>query len=142
MSVRTERSSGLEVSVTRAASVLLIMAGLVLGYPAVQFAQASRLFWAVFWGLGALAFVGFGVATLLYLSRRLAPPRRALLRPVLLLGSIAAALAGAGWALDTLVRWQHSGDLEAYGVVLGLVLALQGSLTFLAVERGGPGAVR
>jgi hypothetical protein len=142
MSVRSERSSGLEASVTRAASVLLIMAGLVLGYPAVQFAQESRLFWTVFWGLGALAFAGFGVATLLYLSRRLTAPARALLRPVLLLGSIAAALAGAGWALDTLVRWQHTGDLEVYRVMLGLVLALQGSLTFLAVERGGPRVVQ
>ena len=142
MSVRTERSFGFEASVTRAASVLLIMGGLVLGYPAVQLAQEPRLFWMVFWGLGALVFMGFGVATLLYLSRRLTAPARALLRPMLLLGSIAAALAGAGWALDTLARWQHSGDLEAYGVVLGLVLALQGSLTFLAVERGEPGAVR
>ena len=142
MRIPVDRQTRLEASVTRTASVLLIAAGLALAHPAVRFARESHVFWMVFWGLGALAFVGFGVATLLFLSGRLSPLARAWLRPMLMLGSIAASFAGAGWVLDALVRWQHGGALEFQGVVPGLVLALQGSLAFLVVERGRPRVVR
>ncbi len=112
-----------------------------MSWPALRFSRESQFIWAAFRGLGALAFIAFGAATLLFLSRRLAAPARERLRPALLLGSIGAALAGGGWAFDTLVHWQRSGDLEAYGVVLGAVLAAQGCLTFWSLERtaGGPG---
>ncbi len=142
MKVRRARSSGFEAGAARAASVLLMLVGLALAGPAARCARESRPFWTLFWSLSAAALVGFGATTLLYLSRRLAPPAKDVLRPLLLLGSLAAAIAGVGRALDALVLWRHTGDLEAFAILVGLVLAVQGSLTFRLVERVRLAAVR
>ena len=58
-----------------------------------------------------------------------------LLRPLLKLGAIALALAGPAWAVDTEIRWQRTGDFEAYGVVIGLIMAVEGAAAFWWLEQ-------
>ncbi len=91
-----------------------------------------------FWGASGVAFVAYGVVMLIDLARGLPNPVRELLLPFLKLGAIALVLAGAAWAVQTETRWQQTGDFEAYGVVIGFIMAVHGTAVFWWLERPRP----
>ena len=118
-------------------SVLLVLAGGNLLFAAWLSLARERLFWASFWATSGILFIAYGVACLLAVTKLAPGPAMTLLRPPLTLGAIALVLAGAAWPVQTEIRWRRTGDFEAYGVVIGLVMLAQGitALGWLARSR-------
>jgi hypothetical protein len=112
-------------------SVLLILAAGNLFFAAWLFFARDRQFWAWFWAAGGAVFVSYAAVTMLALARRIPPPMLDVARPVLQLGAGLFALAGAAWPVQTVIRWRQTGDLEAYGVVIGLIMLAEGVAAFV-----------
>ena len=130
-----ERSAKVVAAVLGVSSVLMILAGFNLLF-------ASWLFWTrqqpletLFWGVGGVAFIAYAIAILLELARREPDPRRELLLPLLKLGAIALVLAGPAWVVQTELQWRRTGDFEAYGGVIGCIMAIHGIAAFWWLER-------
>ena len=91
-------------------STLLILAAGNLFFAAWLFSIRHEPFWALCWTAAGIAFVAYGVVSLLDLGRRIAAPAMDLMRPLLKLGAIALALTGVAWAVQTEILWQRTGD--------------------------------
>ncbi|HEY2956064.1 MAG TPA: hypothetical protein VGK89_12540 [Candidatus Eisenbacteria bacterium] len=130
-----QRIARFATAVLGAASVLLVLAAGNLFFAAWLFSTRHQWPLALGWAAAGATFVAYAALILLDLSRRVAATLMSLLRPLLKLGAIALALAGVAWAVDTEVRWQRSGDFEAYGVVIGLVMAVEGAAAFWWLEQ-------
>jgi len=117
-------------------SVLMILAATNLFFASWLFVR-DRPFWALFWAGGGAAFVVYAVVTLLALAKRIPAQVFDAVRPVLLLGAALLALAGAAWPIQTELHWRQTGDLETYGVVIGLIMLADGvaSLVWLTMSR-------
>jgi hypothetical protein len=132
VSERITRLAGPLLGVT---SVLLILAAGNLFFAAWLFATRHQTFWASFWAAGGTAFVAYAIVSLLDLAQLVAAPAMELLRPLLKLGAIALVLTGAAWPIMTVIRWRQTGDLEAYGVVIGLIMLAQGVAAYAWLAR-------
>ena len=119
-------------------STLLILAAGNLFFAAWTFSTRHEPFWVICWTAAGIAFVAYGVVSLLDLGRRIAAPAMELMRPLLKLGAIALALTGVAWAVQTEILWERTGDFEAYGVVIGLIMAVDGTAAFWWLERPRP----
>jgi hypothetical protein len=131
----SERIDRLAPALLGISSVLLVLAGGNLLFAAWLFSTRHQLFWTSFWAAGGVAFVGWGLMSLLDLAKRIPAPAIDLLRPLLKLGAIVLALAGIAWPILTVIRWRQTGDLEAYGVVIGLIMLAQGVAAYGWLER-------
>jgi drug/metabolite transporter (DMT)-like permease len=121
-----------------ATTLALSSALLVLSAGALFFGAwtvRDRPFWPLFWGAGGAAFLAYGIVTLLALANRIPALAMELVRPVLQLGAILLALVGAAWPVQVVIRWRQTGDLEAYGVVIGLIMLAQGIAAFAWLMR-------
>ncbi len=134
----TERIVRLAAILLGISSTLLILAAGNLFFGAWLFSTRHEPFWALCWTAAGIAFVAYGVVSLLDLGRRIAAPAMDLMRPLLKLGAIALALTGVAWAVQTEILWQRTGDFEAYGVVIGLIMAVDGAAAFWWLERPRP----
>jgi hypothetical protein len=130
-----ERIAVLAAPILGVTSVLLLLAGGNLFFAAWLFATRHQAFWASFWAVGGTALVAYALLSLLDLEQLIAAPAMALLRPLLRLGAVALALAGAAWPVMTVIRWRQTGDLEAYGVVIGLIMLAHGIAAFVWLAR-------
>ncbi len=130
-----QRSRRLFATALGLSAALLALSALNLLYAAALFWSRHQIFWALFWTLSACGFMAHAAGTGLALSRGVAEPWMELVRPLLKLGAIALALAGAAWAVQTVVRWERTGDFEAYGVVIGLVMVLHGAIAFVWLSQ-------
>jgi len=130
-----QRIAGLAGGLLGVASVLLVLAAGNLFYAAWTFSTQHQPFWALSWAAAGVAFVAYAALILMGLAHATQPSAMDLLRPLLKLGAIALALVGAAWAVQTGIRWQQSGDFEAYGVVIGLIMAVDGAAAFWWLEQ-------
>jgi hypothetical protein len=115
--------------------VLLVLAGGNLLFAAWLFSTRHQLFWTSFWAAGGVAFVGWGILSLLELAKKIPAAAMDLMRPLLKLGALVLALFGIAWPIMTVIRWRQTGDLEAYGVVIGLIMLAQGAAAFWWLGR-------
>ena len=122
----TERILRLAAALLRISSLFLILAAGNLVFAAWLFFTRHQPYWALFWAGGAVAFVAYAVVSMLALAKRIPTPVMEWMRPVLQLGAVLLALAGAAWPVQTEIRWRQTGDFEAYGVVIGLIMLAQG----------------
>ena len=129
-----ERILRLAAALLGISSLLLILAAANLVFAAWLFFSRHQPFWALFWAGGAVAFVAYAVVSMLALAKRIPTPVLDGLRPVLLLGAVLLALAGAAWPIQTEIRWRQTGDFEAYGVVIGLIMLAQGVAAFVWLQ--------
>jgi len=134
----SERIDRLAAAVLGISSALLLLAGGNLLFAAWLSSTRHQTFWASFWAAGGVAFVGWGVMSLLGLARQIPAPAIDRMRLLLQLGALALALAGIAWPIQTEIRWRRTGDFEAYGVVIGLIMLAQGvtALGWLGRPRG------
>ena len=118
-------------------SALLILAAGNLFFAGWLSFTRDNPFWAAFWTVGGTAFAAYGIVGLFALARRIPAPALDVFRPVLMAGAVLLALAGAAWPIDTEIRWRRTGDFEAYGVVIGLIMLAEGVAAFawLALAR-------
>jgi len=126
----SERIARLAAPLLGISSVLLVLAGGNLFFAAWLFSTRGQRFWALFWSGGGAAFVAYGIVLLLDLARRISAPAMKLMRPLLKLGALVLALLGAAWPILTEIRWRQTGDFEAYGVVIGLIMLAEGVTAF------------
>ena len=133
----TERIVRLAAPLLGACSVLMILAASNLFFAGWLFFTRGTTFWATFWTVAGAALAAYGIVSLLALARRLPAATMDLVRPVLMTGAVLLALAGAAWPIQTGIRWRRTGDFEAYGVVIGLVMLAEGVAAFawLALAR-------
>ena len=126
----SERIVRLAAPVLGACSVLMILAASNLLFAGWLFFTRGTTFWATFWTASGAALAAYGVVSLLALARRIPAPLMDAARPVLMTGAVLLALAGAAWPIQTEIRWRRTGDFEAYGVVIGLVMLAEGVAAF------------
>lgn len=133
-----QRFLGLGALASRVSSGLLILVGAVMFYPAHVFWKEGQPVFTALWVGGAMATIAYGTLALLCLLGVLKGSMEELVRPLLKLGAIVIAIAGGAWAVGSVVRWQQTGDLEAYAVVFGALMLLQGTAAFWELERPAP----
>ena len=134
----TERITRIAGALLGVCSVLLILSAGVLFYAA--WTTRHEPFWVVFWGGNALLFIAYGVVCLLDVASGGAPGPFDAIYPLLKLGAILLALTGAAWPVMTVIRWERTGDLEAYGIVVGLVMLAHGIASACWLWRPRPAA--
>jgi len=121
-----ERMVRLAAAALGISSVFLILAALNLLFAGWLFFTRDIPFWAWFWSVNGALFLAYGAGSLLALARRIPAPALDVARPIHVLGAVLLALAGAAWPIVTEIRWRRTGDFEAYGVVIGLIMLATG----------------
>ena len=116
-------------------AVLLTLSAVALAYGAAATWMEGRRIEACLWAAGGAAFVLFGLLAMLEVRGRLQDTLGDRLRPLIKLGAIMLAITGPAWVAHTGVRFQQTGDLEAYGVAIGGLMGLLGVAAYWWLEQ-------
>jgi hypothetical protein len=130
-----ERLDRFAAALLGTSSALLVLAGGNLLFAAWLSSTRHQLFWTTFWAVAGVAFVGWGILSLLELAKKIPAPAVDLMRPLLQLGALALVLGGIAWPIQTGIRWRRTGDFEAYGAVIGLIMLAQGAAALWRLAR-------
>ena len=111
------------------------MAGGVLLVPVYRFGRDGDWLLSAFWLGASVAFFTYGLLSLVSLWERVPVAVSDMLRPLVKLGAIGIAVAGAAWfvvALNTLHQTDH---FEGYPFLFGVLMATQGALMHWVQEH-------
>jgi hypothetical protein len=111
-------------------SMLLMLAGVNLLFACWLFWTRHQFPGAMFWGASGIALIAYGSALILELARGPDDPRRGPRRAMLRAAAIVLTIAGVAWAIQTEAHWRTTGEWEAYGVVIGAIMAIEGAAAF------------